>query len=126
MDKNNENANFIEKKHFSLSIIFLTVITMTLFIITYFTLNNRISNMSEKNITADKPVFNESITAESVENSYMIKEFEDKIGVFKNGDFQYYLDVYIFTLPEKEQKLLNQGIVVSSEQELFDILSSYY
>ena len=126
MDKNNENANFIEKKHFSLSIIFLTIITMTLFIITYFTLNNRISNMSEKNITADKPVFNESITAESVENSYMIKEFEDKIGVFKNGDFQYYLDVYIFTLPEKEQKLLCQGIIVSSEQELFDILSSYY
>ena len=126
MDKNNENANFIDKKQFSLSIIFMTAIVITLFGAIFFMLNNRISNMHTEKPNTDVPVFNESVVEKSEEIKYMLKEFDGKIGVFKNSDFQYYVDIFVFTLPENEQKLLSQGIVTSSEQELLNILSSYY
>ncbi len=126
MDKNNENANFIDKKQFSISIIFLTFLVITLFGAIFFSLNNKITNLHKEDTNVDVPVFNESVTETPTKDTYMIKEFDGKIGVYKNGDFQYYIDVYVFTLPENEQKLLYQGIITSSEQELSDILSSYY
>lgn len=126
MDKNNENANFIDKKQFSISIIFLTFLVITLFGAIFFSLNNKITNLHKEDTNVDVPVFNESVTETPTKDTYMIKEFDGKIGVYKNGDFQYYIDVYVFTLPENEQKLLYQGITTSSEQELSDILSSYY
>lgn len=50
----------------------------------------------------------------------ILREYEQKIGIFEEGQrtpFQI-LDVYVFTLPLADQKALQHGIRISSENEL--------
>lgn len=124
MERKNENSQLVDKKQFILSLVIIATAVTVLFLTVFFLLNNRISSLHTMIDSNEKPVFNENVTVQT--DRYLIKEFDEKIGVFKNGDFQYYIDVYVFTLPENDKKLLNQGIEASSEQELNDILSSYY
>lgn len=124
MERKNENSQLVDKKQFILSLVIIATAVTLLFLTVFFLLNNRISSLHTMIDSNEKPVFNENVTVQT--DLYLIKEFDEKIGVFKNGDFQYYIDVYVFTLPENDKKLLNQGIEASSEQELNDILSSYY
>ena len=56
----------------------------------------------------------------------MLKEYNGKLAVYIDNDFQYEIDVYAFTLPEEDRKLLSKGIEVASEQELNEVISSYY
>lgn len=125
MEQNNDYEDFVGKKQFIVSLVIIIAVAVTLFLTIFLLLNNRISKLHENTPTEQAPVFNET-NSSVFEDQYLIKEFDGKIGVYKNGDFQYALDVYVFTLPEYDKKLLFQGIKVSSEQELNDILSSYY
>lgn len=125
MEHQNENGDFVDKKQLSLTLIVIITLMLILFFTSFFMMNNRISTLHEAKSEQDSPVFNDTPNV-TEETEYLIKEFENKIGIYKNGDFQYLLDVYVFTLPEYDKKLLHQGITVSSEQELTDILSSYY
>ena len=126
MDKKNENGDFIDKRQITISMLFVTITLLTVFLIAFFMINYRITSLHKEIANNEQPVFNNTTTNTSTDSTYMLKDFEGRIGVFKNGDFQYLVDVYVFTLPENEQKLLHQGIITSSEQELLDILSSYY
>ncbi len=125
MDRQNETGDFINKKQLFISLIFVTVMVLTLFLTVLLLLNNRITSLHQKN-DIEEPVFKDVSTEVETNDIYTIKEFEGKIGVYKNGDFQYLLDIYVFTLPEQDKKSLLSGITVSTEQELLDILSSYY
>ena len=127
MEHQNNNGDLIEKKQFVLSMAVIIAICITLFLTIFLMLNNRITKLHETKPNEQQPVFNETVNDETgADVEYIIKEFDGKIGVFKNGDFQYMINVYVFTLPEYDKKLLSQGIKVSSEQELNDVLSSYY
>ena len=127
MDNQNENGVYIEKRHLIISMLITFVTVLTLFLITFILLNNRISKLHENQMIEEKPAFKNESTQVCVEEDYFtIKEFEGKIGVYKNGDFQYLVDVFVFTLPPEDKKSLSLGITVSSEQELLDILSCYY
>lgn len=127
MEHQNDNGDFIDKKQFVLSMAVIMAICVILFLTIFLMLNNRITKLHETKQNEQQPVFNETASDETeADDEYVIKEFDGKIGVFKNGDFQYMIDVYVFTLPEYDKKLLSQGIKVSSEQELNDVLSSYY
>lgn len=127
MEHQNNNGDLIEKKQFVLSMAVIIAICVILFLTIFLMLNNRITKLHETKPNEQQPVFNETVNDETeADVEYIIKEFDGKIGVFKNGDFQYMINVYVFTLPEYDKKLLSQGIKVSSEQELNDVLSSYY
>ena len=127
MEHQNNNGDLIEKKQFVLSMAVIIAICITLFLTIFLMLNNRITMLHETKPNEQQPVFNETVNDETgADVEYIIKEFDGKIGVFKNGDFQYMINVYVFTLPEYDKKLLSLGIKVSSEQELNDVLSSYY
>ncbi len=58
---------------------------------------------------------------------YVIGNYQDKIAVFTQGDkvpIEVY-DVYISTLPEKDQNDINKGIVVSSKIRLRELIEDY-
>ncbi len=125
MEQKNDYEDFIGKKQFIVSLVVIVAVAVTLFLTIFLLLNNRITKLHENQPSDQAPVFNETNNS-VLEDEYLIKEFNGKIGVYKNGDFQYTLDVFVFTLPEYDKKLLSQGIKAASEQELNDILSSYY
>lgn len=126
MEQEYENSQFINKKHFVLSMILLVALMITLFLSVFIALNGKIANSNQVIKEVTVPVYKdvETVTPDYV--SYTVKAFDGKVGVYKNDDFQYTLDIYVFTLPKEDQKLLNQGILATSEQELNDILSAYY
>ena len=65
-------------------------------------------------------------SAEDTEEVWIVKEYQEQIGVFKsNGSLEYVADVYVITLPEADQKLLQQGIYVSGEEQLTALLEDY-
>lgn len=121
-----QENNLISKKQFVLSMLLITVISFILFLSIYLMLNQKINKLSKEQTETVVTVFKETEEPTIKANEFIIKEFDGKIGVFKNGDFQYSIDVYTFTLPEEDKNLLSQGIEVSSEQEVNDILSCYY
>ena len=121
MEQENE---FVSKKQYSLSMILITAITLILFLSIYLMLDAKIEKIQviEKTVT----VFKEEQEAAKNETEYLVKDFNGKVSVFKDGDFQYSLDIYTFTLPKEDKNLLSQGIKASSQQEINDILSCYY
>ena len=94
------------------------IVALTFF---YFLLLSKIDNISNANEEDDAPVFEET-----AEIRYILKDYNGKIGVYENDSLIYTLDTYIFTLPEKDKKLLSEGIAVSSKEELYQILEEYY
>jgi len=56
---------------------------------------------------------------------YTVKSYEGRIGVFENGELSYLLDVYVNTLPKTDRRLLEEGVVAYSEEELRDIIEDY-
>lgn len=58
---------------------------------------------------------------------YIIGNYQDKIAVFTQGDkvpIEIY-DVYISTLPEKDQKDIIKGIYVESKTKLKELIEDY-
>lgn len=120
-----QENQFIDKKQFTLSIMLLVGLMLTLFIALFVLLNNKIESVNSR-FEESKPVFENTTTTTNEDTIYTIKEFNGKIGVYLNDDFQYHLDIYVSTLPEKDKQLLSKGITATSEQELNEILSVYY
>ena len=118
--------NYITKNLFVLIISSLTALIALVTIWSFASLNDKINEInSSENIQAVTVYKEIEVTNEEMP-IYVIKEFDNKIGVFKDGDFQYYIDVYVSTLTEQDKNLLRQGIEASSEQEVNEILSCYY
>ena len=102
--------------------LFMCVTSMVMiatFIIFYFLLCRKIEIANNDSYEA----FNETGI---VENCYVLKEYNGKIGVFENESLIYTLDTFVFTLPLNDKKLLRDGIEVSTKEELYDLLEEYY
>ena len=128
MEQENENYVYVKKNQFALSVTFQLIITIALFLSLYFLLSSKIDSKQKIENINDTPAFNENNNEEEKEEKqqYVLKEYNGKLAVYLNNDFQYELDIYVFTLPNEDKKLLSKGICVSSEQELNDVISSYY
>lgn len=127
MEQSNENSQYVSKKQYFLSVLFVLVIIFTLFLSLYLLISNKIDEINVKNNNIYIPTFEENKNdIEIGETKYLLKKFNDILAVYKNNDLQYTIDIKIDTLPENDKKLLSKGIEASSEKELNDIISSYY
>ena len=127
MEQSNENSQYVSKKQYFLSVLFVLVINFTIFLSLYFLISNKIDEINVKNNNIYIPTFEENKNdIEIEETKYLLKKFNDILAVYKNNDLQYTIDIKIDTLPENDKKLLSKGIEASSEKELNDIISSYY
>ena len=127
MEQENENSLYLDKRQFCLSMIVLTVLTIVLFLSVFIILKDDIKNINLliKNLE-NETVFQEEQIITNPEEIYVIKEYDNRIGVFANGDLKEIVDIYVFSLPENDKKLLSEGICITSKQELNEILSCYY
>ncbi len=90
----------------------------------------------EKNLETDMqivyiPIYKtteeyESDEAEPIEKTYILKEYQGKIGIYSDGGVLIdVLEVYIKLLPETDRNLLGEGIKVSGEAELHALIEDY-
>lgn len=116
------------KKSNSSNVLLLALLITNLFLVVLIVFT--ISNLNSLNFTSnetpkeDIPIFEE--TKDEINDIYCLKDYNGKIGIFKNDALVYTLDVYIFTLPEEDKKLLSEGIEVSNKEELYDLIELYY
>lgn len=125
--KNIENTS-IEKKVFIFSVFLLALIIIMSVSLCYFLLNNKLVNITTKNEISNDieiPAINTSDTV-TAKVEYELKEYNGKIGVFKNSALVYTIDTYVFTLPEADKQLLKNGIKVNSIEELEKLIEEYY
>ncbi len=69
----------------------------------------------------------EVITAfANTSKEYTVKEFNDKVAIFATGEGSpdLILDVYVFTLPEADRKMLSAGFRVS-KSEITGVIEDY-
>ena len=72
-----------------------------------------------------EPISNESEPLPE-EVSWIVKEHEKRIGVFsQEGVLLEVVEVYTNTLPQTDQKLLREGIVVSTKADLYALIEDY-
>lgn len=111
------------KISFKMIFIFSTIL-IALLAIFCFLITNKIEKSINSALKTEIPVFEEAL--EEPKNTYILKEYNGKIGVFENESLIYTLNTYVFTLPENDKKLLNEGISVSTQEELYLLLEYYY
>lgn len=75
---------------------------------------------------AASPFYN-AATASSATCSYLLKEYNGKIGVFRIGNAEPFriLETYVATLPVLDQSELKNGIYLHSEAELKSVIEDY-
>lgn len=62
----------------------------------------------------------------SVSQRWIIREYEDKIGVFSDdGELIEVINTYTKTLPESDRRLLKEGILITSREALYSIIEDY-
>ena len=112
-----------DSKILMLIIISLNLIIILMLSIGLYFLGNRLNEL--KNTPEnDLPAFEE--TEPKPSDTYTLKDYNGKIGIYQNDSLVYTLDVYVFTLPEKDKKLLNEGITFSNIEELYSAIEEYY
>lgn len=81
-----------------------------------------ISNIYDSNVAAE--VFSEENFSGGEEIT--VKEYKEKIGIFKSGSSSPYktIDIYTFTLPCSDQLILKQGFLIS-ENEIESVIEDY-
>ncbi|MBQ8145261.1 MAG: hypothetical protein IJ039_00615 [Clostridia bacterium] len=125
MEQDKNYSEYIEKKKLYIFLYLLTALTIILFLVVWFNLNSKIEKINDS-VEIYTPTYNEINNTKEEKKTYLLKEYNGKLAVYINNDFQYEIDVYVFTLPEEDRKLLSKGIEAASEQELNEIISSYY
>ena len=57
---------------------------------------------------------------------WIMKAYGEQIGIYKlNGELECVLDVYLITLPDADQELLEHGIYVSGRDSLTALVEDY-
>ena len=63
---------------------------------------------------------------EKENEDWVLKAYQGKIGVFdRDGTLIEVLDVYLYTLPKTDQRLLEEGIEVHSRKALLALIEDY-
>jgi hypothetical protein len=123
MEEKNNELSYFEKGHFHIYSFISTAILITLLIINILALSKKdtvIYSVEEEETTE---ILQENVSEAVI---YEIREHEGKVCAFENGELIYTLNTYVFTLPEKDQKLISEGITTTDKNELYEILSEYY
>ena len=129
MEQKNKDNVLVERKIFMFSIFLLGILIISSIVICYFMLSDLIITSTEEiEINVDLPAddFNEDKTPAEEKSVYELKEYNGKIGVYKNDALVYTINTYVFTLPESDKSLLKEGIKVYSEDELRELIEEYY
>ena len=64
--------------------------------------------------------------SETEEEKWLVKEYEERIGVFDGkGQLLQIIDTYTKTLPMEDRSLLREGIEVNNEADLYSIIEAY-
>ncbi len=76
-------------------------------------------------VWAEEPTDTSAVT-EPPQRQWTVREYEQVIGVFdEEGKLVYTLDVYVKTLPQTDRNLLREGICVTSEKQLRELIEDY-
>lgn len=77
--------------------------------------------------TKDDRKRNEAPAGERAAYEYVLKSYDDRIGVFKSGEDKPFqtLDIYVQNLPVVDQYELNEGILVQDDKKLRMIIEDY-
>ncbi len=60
------------------------------------------------------------------DHAWIVKEHDKKIGIFSaNGALLRVLDIYTNTLPTTDQRLLREGITVTTQSDLYALIEDY-
>jgi hypothetical protein len=93
-------------------------------------LNESVSEKMSQAITPQEPVEDNDINIETIkpapESFYELKDYNGKIGIYEDDSLIYTLDVFIFSLPQADQLLLKDGIIVTSKADLMNLIEEYY
>ena len=109
---------------FLISILISNVLLIVLVVLAICNFNSN-SPINNEPVEQDQPTFEQDPPV-VVEDVYCLKDYNGKIGIFKNEALVYTIDIYIFKLPEKDKKLLADGIEVSTKEELYELIELYY
>lgn len=78
--------------------------------------------------TEKKSIYNsKSDVVENIDNSYILKEYQGKVGVFKNNQSEpiFIINVFVNTLPDYDVESLKNGIYIKDEAELSKIIEDF-
>lgn len=125
MEQKNIEEKGIEKKIFVFSVFLLGLIIVMSIMICYFLLSDKILNLQKKEADTAIEVNTEINSQITTKPIYTVKEYNNKIGIFKNDSLVYTMDTYIFTLPESDKRLLAEGIRVDTIEELEILIEEY-
>ena len=128
MEQKNEENVYIEKRIFVFSSFLLSVLVISSIFLIYLLLSNKISriNTFDSSTEPDIPAYENIDDNKTQEITYMLKEYNGKIGVYENEALVYTIDTYVFTLPETDKQLLRDGIVTADKIELYELMEAYY
>jgi len=82
-----------------------------------------LENLNDKVIAEEVASPSPSPTPE--DTTYVVKEYNNKIGVYQNDELIRIVDVNVDTLGADDQQLLKNGITVHSKEELAGVLEDY-
>ena len=120
-----QETNQSQYKHFNRLLVIFCIVLLLSSLLFFLLLNFKINRLDREFNEEYQPVFEEN-NVENEKKTYILKEYNGKIGIFENDALIYTLDTYVFTLPENDKKLLKDGITVSTKEELYELLEEYY
>lgn len=120
-----QETNQSQYKHFNRLLVIFCIVLLLSSLVFFLLLNFKINRLDREFDEEYQPVFEEN-NVENEKTTYILKEYNGKIGIFENDALIYTLDTYVFTLPENDKKLLKDGISVSTKEELYELLEEYY
>ncbi len=120
-----QETNQSQYKHFNRLLVIFCIVLLLSSLVFFLLLNFKINRLNREFNEEYQPVFEEN-NVENEKTTYILKEYNGKIGIFENDALIYTLDTYVFTLPENDKKLLKDGITVSTKEELYELLEEYY
>lgn len=120
-----QETNQSQYKHFNRLLVIFCIVLLLSSLVFFLLLNFKINRLDREFNEEYQPVFEEN-NVENEKTTYVLKEYNGKIGIFENDALIYTLDTYVFTLPENDKKLLKDGITVSTKEELYELLEEYY
>ncbi len=77
-------------------------------------------------VTLTPSVSTEQSTQTTGNSYWLVKEYEKRVAIFlEDGTLFDVLEVYVKTLPEADRRMLGEGIVIETEDELRSIIEDY-
>ncbi len=105
----------------------LSLICLSLVITALFTISTFVRFYSSKNEILSQNVANANYTEDSSKEEYVVKEYNKKVAVFKQGEKEPYeiLDIDVTSLPMADREALKDGISFKDTKKLSKLIEDY-